>query len=94
MDVLLPKSHRVLVVQGEGREATQKMITEYFTPEFNDVLRRMLDREPSTRITMKELINHPWWKARNPIAGTQSATPAGTLQYDWDKINRKEVRKV
>lgn len=40
---------------------TQKEVKGY-SPEFNDLVGRMLDKNPATRIKWLEVVAHPWWK--------------------------------
>ncbi|KAI7866857.1 kinase-like domain-containing protein [Spinellus fusiger] len=35
-------------------------IPSYFSPEASDIIRQMLKYEPSERITMKDILQHPW----------------------------------
>ena len=37
-----------------------------FTPEFNDFVSKLLQKDPVYRMNWDELKSHPWWEAKAP----------------------------
>jgi serine/threonine protein kinase len=34
---------------------------EYFTAEFRDLFEKMMSYDPEERLTIAEIVNHPWY---------------------------------
>lgn len=64
-------------------------------PDVLDVIRRCLDRDPKSRITMAQLLDHAFLHPERAAAGPQ-ATPAGAVALPLDALKAllSQVRRT
>lgn len=53
-------NYEVIEAIKEGRFKVNKKITKELSEECLDVISKCLDKNPQTRLTMEELLHHPW----------------------------------
>ena len=74
------------------KELIQKIIVDEVKPvdgysvEFNDLIKKMLQKDPIYRVNWDEIKTHPWWDATPPSSGTDKK--AKNIKYKFKFTKR------
>lgn len=63
--------------------------TQFFQPDFRDIVSKMLDCDPTKRITIEEIKEHPWYKGL-VVTNEELATEFNAYKSLIDKVLEKE----
>jgi serine/threonine protein kinase len=75
------------------KDLIQKIVTEDipvvsgFSAEFNDLVRKLLHKDPVYRINWEEIKNHPWWSLQDTVQ-TQSEPKNKVVSYKFNFTKR------
>ncbi|KAK4988850.1 hypothetical protein LTR50_003695 [Elasticomyces elasticus] len=87
---------RVLPVAASGKRAEDELAYEEVEPELLDLLKKLLTKNPTDRITLEEVKHHPWvvYDIANPAEWLDETEPSRQSQGKKIEVSKEDLNEA